>query len=160
MALNSMSMLVGLPGSGKSYHAERLVNTGFSLHSSDAILEDIAKDAGLTYNDVFKDNIKIADQLFWQELQKAIDNNENIIVDRTNLTVKSRSRIIEMAKDKYTITAKVFETPFHDGKKWKEFLAAREGKIIPSNVIGSMMFNYECPTLDEGFVCVEITKYF
>jgi predicted kinase len=114
-------------------------------------LEEIAKDAGMTYDEVFKDNIKIADKLFWQELQASIDRNEKIVVDRTNLTVKSRKRIIDMAKAKdYFISAEVFETHFHDNAKWKEFLGAREGKTVPSNVIGSMMFSYERPTYDEG----------
>jgi predicted kinase len=114
-------------------------------------LEEIAKDAGMTYDEVFKDNIKIADKLFWQELQASIDNHEKIVVDRTNLTVKSRKRIIDMAKAKgYFISAEVFETPFYDNKKWKEFLGAREGKTIPSHVIGSMMFSYERPEHDEG----------
>jgi predicted kinase len=152
--MSILVLLVGLPASGKSYYAEkRIAQSGdsYRLHSSDAILEEIAKDAGMTYDEVFKDNIKIANKLFWQELQASIDSNENIIVDRTSLTVKSRKRIIDMAKAKdYFISAEVFETHFYDNAKWKEFLASREGKTIPSHVIGSMMFSYERPTHDEG----------
>ena len=152
--MSILVLLVGLPASGKSYYAEEFITRlygNYRLHSSDAILEEIAKDAGTTYDEVFKDSIKIADKLFWQELQASIDRNEKIVVDRTNLTVKSRKRIIDMAKAKdYFISAEVFETHFYDNKKWKEFLGAREGKTIPSNVIGSMMFSYERPEHDEG----------
>ncbi len=152
--MSILVLLVGLPASGKSYYAKGFITRlygNYRLHSSDAILEEIAKDSGKTYDEVFKDSIKIADKLFWQELQKSIDLNEKIVVDRTNLTVKSRKRIIDMAKAKgYFISAEVFETHFHDNAKWKEFLGAREGKTIPSHVIGSMMFSYERPTYDEG----------
>lgn len=153
-----LTMMVGLPASGKSYWAEKFMMEqtarsygGYRLHSSDMILEEIAKDAGMTYDEVFKGNIKIADKLFWQELQASIDNQEKIIVDRTNLTAKSRKRIIDMAKPKdYLISAEVFETHFYDNAKWKEFLLAREGKTIAPHIIGSMMFNYETPTYAEG----------
>lgn len=153
-----LTMTVGLPASGKSYWAEKFMMQqttrsygGYRLHSSDAILEEIAKDAGMTYDEVFKDSIKFADKLFWIELQASIDNQEKIIVDRTNLTVKSRKRIIDMAKPKgYFISAEVFETHFYDNKKWKEFLLAREGKTIAPHIIGSMMFNYEAPNYAEG----------
>jgi predicted kinase len=152
--MSILVLLVGLPASGKSYYAEKFIPSlcgSYRLHSSDAILEEIAKDSGKTYDEVFKDSIKIADKLFWQELQNSIDRNEKIVVDRTNLTVKSRKRIIDMAKAKgYFISAEVFETHFYDNAKWKEFLGAREGKMIPSNVIGSMMFSYERPTHAEG----------
>lgn len=152
--MSNLVLLVGLPASGKSYYAEEFITRlygDYRLHSSDAILEEIAKDAGKTYDEVFNDSIKIADKLFWQELEKSIDLNEKIVVDRTNLTVKSRKRIIDMAKAKeYLISAEVFETHFYDNAKWKEFLTAREGKTIPSHVIGSMMFSYETPTYEEG----------
>lgn len=153
-----LTMMVGLPASGKSYWAEKFMMErtiegwgGYRLHSSDMILEEIAKDAGMTYDEVFKDSIKIADKLFWQELQASIDNREKITVDRTNLTVKSRKRIIDMAKPKgYFISAEVFETHFYDNKKWKEFLLARKGKTIAPHIIGSMMFNFEAPNYAEG----------
>lgn len=158
-----LTMMVGLPASGKSYWTEKFMMEqtarsqtarsygGYRLHSSDMIIEEIAKDAGMTYDEVFKDSIKIADKLFWIELQDSIDNQEKIIVDRTNLTVKSRKRIIDMAKAKgYFISAEVFETYFYDNKKWKEFLLAREGKTIAPHIIGSMMFNYETPNYAEG----------
>ena len=156
--MSILTMMVGLPASGKSYWAEKFMMErtiegwgGYRFHSSDAILEAIAKDTGMTYDEVFKDNIKIADKLFWQELQASIDNQEKIIVDRTNLTVKSRKRIIDMAKPKgYFISAEVFQTHFYDNKKWKEFLLAREGKTIAPHIIGSMMFNYEAPNYAEG----------
>jgi predicted kinase len=152
--MSILVLLVGLPASGKSYYAEEFIARlygSYRLHSSDAILEEIAKDAGKTYDEVFKDSIKIADKLFWQELKASIGRKEKIVVDRTNLTVKRRKRIIDMAKAKgYFISAEVFETPFYDNAKWKEFLGAREGKTIPPIVIGSMMFSYERPEYDEG----------
>lgn len=146
--LPKCTMLVGVPASGKSTYA---VVSGLASScvyiSTDDIIEAIALDNGFTYDEIFKDAIGLAEKIMWKQLQYCHDKGWDVVIDRTNLTKKSRARFIRFLTG-YEFEAVVFPTP----DNWEERLASRPGKTIPQNVLNSMKLDY--PVLEEGFSCI------
>ena len=148
------TMLVGVPGSGKSTwlsnnHYHDLPNV--MILSTDAYIESIAADEGKTYAEVFPDLIKEAEKNLYQRLNIAIEHKMDIIWDQTNLTRKTRMNKLRHIPQDYFRIAMVFPTP--EPKTHTEWLnsEARVGKTIPDYIIHSMIENFEVPTLGEGF---------
>jgi predicted kinase len=143
--------LIGLPASGKSTFIKQEKFKNFKVLSSDNILDQIAKDNNTTYDKIFKDHIKIADQQFRQEFQDAIKNKENIIIDRTNLNPKSRQKLLDQIPDSYEKIAIIFEISEAEQTIRLNKRAKEEGKTIPPEVIKNMKQSYVPPSKEEGF---------
>ncbi len=79
----------------------------------------------------------------------------NFIIDRTNLTVKSRAKFIQKLKlHNYEIEAVVFPEVGSEAlskEEWKRRLDSRPGKTIPQEVLDQMVDSYEIPLMSEGF---------
>jgi predicted kinase len=155
-------MLVGLPGSGKSTYSEKNLGPALQLardffyYSTDYHIDRIAKDHGLTYDDVFEDNIKDATAVMNLFLAEAIKSKRDVIWDQTNLTVNSRRKKLARFPPEYRKVAIVFEVP---EDVLNERLAGRPGKTIPPHIISSMRNTYVAPTFDEGFNYIVIIPY-
>jgi predicted kinase len=141
-------IMVGLPGVGKSTYI-RANLSNMVVHSSDQIIEDYAQSINSTYDDVFRDYIDEATKIFKQNVQDSIKNNESFIVDRTNLTKKSRRAILSSLPKKYSLKAIVIEV---DDIIHTKYLNSRKTKTIPQSVIDNFKTIFEFPTTDEGFV--------
>lgn len=72
----------------------------------------------------------------------------DIIWDQTSVSIASRTKKFAMLPD-YEHIAVVFKTP--EASELHRRLAGRHGKSIPSYVLGSMIANFEMPTVEEGF---------
>lgn len=146
-------VLCGLPAAGKSTFRASFESPKYEILSTDDFIEDHARQVGLTYNEVFKDYMPIAEDRFWAALGDAVKNNRNFVVDRTNLTIKSRRRVLSKVVKTYTKFAVVFMIPQNKTEKIEHNrrLANRPGKIIPQHVIAMMEKQFEMPTTDEGF---------
>jgi len=148
-------MLVGVPASGKStWRVTRLGGFGIEL-STDDIIERLADRWGFTYNEIFKDTISFAEKVMKRDFIEAAERDVDVIIDRTNLTAKSRRKWIEMLKlYQYEIDCVVFpevgsEALSHE--EWKRRLNSRQGKSIPQEVLDRMINSYEIPLKSEGF---------
>jgi tRNA uridine 5-carbamoylmethylation protein Kti12 len=159
-------MLVGLPGSGKSTWADRFkrkhqselneqsfkTNTPFqwnlSVISTDDIIQSIADQHRLTYNQMF-DNItySFAEKITHKLAKFAFDRNDIVIWDQTNLTVKSRGKKLAMVPSHYKKICIMFGVP----DDLQDRLQSRVGKIIPEDVMMNMIKSYQQPTTAEGF---------
>lgn len=151
---NLITVMVGLPGSGKSTVIDQLIiNHDCFIYSTDNYIEQAASDQGLTYNQVFKDQIDNATKSMNLQLQKAIDAKQNIIWDQTNMTPKKRKAILSKISKSYKKICVVLPPPQNDDEKneLNRRLNSRPGKTIPDNIIASMTASYVEPSLDEGF---------
>ncbi len=85
-------MLVGIPGSGKTTLAKKVVEKGFHYMNADSIRLELYGDEGAQGNpeDVFA--------IFFQRLEQAMGEEVDIIIDNTNLNPKQRQPILERAQ--------------------------------------------------------------
>lgn len=154
-------VLVGVPGAGKSTWVQKEFQGECTVISSDNILEEIAAEEGKTYDEVFSKYIKAANAMCWKDFEQALmEEQPVIIVDRTNMSVKSRRIIFDKLKQSgksYDVEAIVFKTPPYEEHQRR--LNSRISKTIPANVIKSMQESYEEPTIKEGFTKTSIRNW-
>ena len=148
----TMYMLIGVPASGKSTWVEK--NKGDALViSTDNLIEMYAAENSKTYNEVFKEQIKIATKLAMQHAEAAFAAGQDVIWDQTNITKKSRASKLAMVPEHYRKTAVFFATPLEE--EWQRRLNSRQGKSIPTHILDSMVEMLEMPELDEGWHIIE-----
>jgi len=141
--------LIGVPGAGKStWIKEQIWALGLTVVSTDAFVEDYARECGSTYSEVFEDYMPRAVELMANQVVFAREHGHTVLWDQTSTTVKSRARKFNMLPD-YEHIAVVFRTP--DLDELKERLANRAGKDVPWPVVQGMIDGWEEPTLEEGF---------
>lgn len=82
-------MLVGLPASGKSTYAEVLKEQGYSVHSSDAIREELTGDVNSQdkNTDVFS--------VLHKRIKNDLENGISCVYDATNVSMKRRKAFLE-----------------------------------------------------------------
>ena len=142
-------VLVGVPGSGKStWVANQDWAKDCVYVSTDTWVELEAERQGRTYSEVFEEYMPKAVNIMSAQVIDARDQGRDIIWDQTSTTVMSRRRKFSMLPDYYAI-AVVFRCP--DLDELMRRLNSRPGKIIPLDVVESMIKNFEVPTEEEGF---------
>jgi len=142
-------LLFGLPNSGKSTWLQQNARDGIVL-SRDAIIEEYARQNGITYNEAFKQlNQQEVSKEFERRLRAARDE-QKVYIDMTNLVKKWRRKtlndLLAPQRKKY-VTILIFLTG------WQEILRrneARTGKEIPYNVLLQMLRTTTPPLLNEA----------
>lgn len=143
-------ILVGVPGSGKSTFANKMIaEQKLGYASTDEWIELIAQKSGMTYNEAFKDHMNDAVMRMMENVNQFISNNDSFIWDQTSLSKKSRRRKLVVIPNTYEKVAIVFPTP--NEVELQRRLDGRKGKTIPPHIMKSMIESYTEPTLDEGF---------
>lgn len=141
-------MMIGLPGSGKSTKSKELW-PDYTRCSSDDYIDAVARRLGKSYSDVFKDEIANAQKACVMQQHRAFYDEENVVLDQTNLTSKTRIKKLDMVPHFYHKIACVVTCS--DVNELERRLINREGKVIPKPIIEAMMKTYEYPLPDEGF---------
>lgn len=144
-------MLTGLPGCGKSTYRKPYLD----VISSDQFIEAFAEMTGRTYNDVFQEMIKPAEENMYALMNQFIaDGSKLIIWDQTNLTKKVRAKKLQKfneagGKD-YRKISLFFEPDLQ--LSLSRNMARREaGRGVPAHVIETMFESIEVPKKSEGF---------
>ena len=95
--MSKLIILVGLPGSGKSYYAEQLwsVEATFSesavvIHSSDAIRKELFGDEGS------QENNNLVFETMHKRVKEDLRKGKTVIYDATNITRKARKAAINL----------------------------------------------------------------
>jgi len=92
------TILVGVPGSGKSTWLDNKYGVFCNVASTDNIITRIASDYGMTYDEGFKELIGFADKIMWRQITSYQMRGMDFIIDRTNLNAKSRKKFIDKLK--------------------------------------------------------------
>ena len=140
-------VMVGLPGSGKSFIAKQLaeVNDDISIVSSDAIREEFYGDANdQSHNDkVFR--------IVNKRLKEGLIAEKKVILDATNISKKRRKALLRDLKYPKSM-AIVMAVPEYICKKRDE---ERDRHVGP-DVINRMIKNWCPPHYSEGFDFISI----
>jgi predicted kinase len=157
------TVMVGLPGLGKSTHIESerklyaRVGMGLFVYSTDAYIEEqVRKGDYASYDEAFEHCIDDATKAMNTELDKMISWKNDVIWDQTNLGVGKRRKIINRMKQAgYQVRCVCILPPEsdYDGDKedWMRRLANRPDKTIPNDVLTKMLNGFIVPTIGEGF---------
>lgn len=149
--------MIGVPGSGKSTFVNKIIDEyvekgNYYLASTDNLVEKWSNEHNITYSEGFKDFIFAATAVTRDEIKEAVNNHKDVILDQTSLTPKSRKPKLAMFPKYYHKIAIVMKTP--DMDELNRRLANRPGKIIPQNVIDTMIKSFnDSPQeiIKEGF---------
>lgn len=153
-------ILVGLPGTGKSTFCKMLQEQepehDWYQISSDYFLEKKMKEENLSYREAFDKYIQNATGNFWHKLKKYSREGKNLIIDRTNLTIDGRKKVIQTIANNmkkghgYYFEFILFDkVSFVDALKRLEIRQNIEGKNIPFRTLLSMAGQYQAPTQNE-----------
>lgn len=145
-------MLIGPPLSGKDTYLRTINFIDFDVISRDDILMSLH--GNNDYSEAFnKVDQKVVDKILVDELQDCIENKRNVIINMTNLSKKSRRRILtKFPSLEYERIAITFPKLSLDEYSKRNFIRHKEqNKFIPMNVIRQMVSNWEEVTYNEGF---------
>ncbi len=153
-------VLIGLPGSGKSTFINNYrLNRHGIIASTDNIIEEKAKEMGLSYSEAFnKIDFSLIEKQMRDQIIKAGKLRKNIIIDQTNMSNKSRQSKMNLVPSIYDRYAIVFSPDLNTLNKRLEKREKETGKKIPQNVIDSMRSNYVPPSEVEKFKDIIFVK--
>lgn len=139
ISVKEMIILVGLPASGKSSLSKKLVRDNYLSNTNNIQI-------------INQDMLKTLDKCL-VETNKYLSNNINIIIDRTNPTIKDRKKFIDLAKKyNYKLTCIIININ-KDLALHNNYYRAYKNKteLIPNIVYNSFIKYYEQPSKLEGF---------
>jgi predicted kinase len=146
--MSKVIMMVGIPGSGKTTFCKECLKD-WKYVSRDEIRFSLLKDD----DDYFAREEEVFKQ-FVQTVNQHIENGDNVIIDATHISKKSRKKVLSRLarptllplSDIYCIYMK---TPFGTILNRNRL---REGRAyVPEDAICSMSQAFEMPELNEGF---------
>lgn len=152
--MKTLYLLVGPPCSGKStWTAAHMADAArpTTIASTDDIIEERAAELGMTYSEAFKAlDFKEIEKEMWARFKAALERGDDIIVDRTNMKVKSRASFLAQTPRKtYRTVAVVFEVPREELDRRLKARAEATGKNIPKFVVDGMIESYQEPQVGE-----------
>lgn len=147
-------MLIGLPGSGKSTWRSKHLTTNpdknFFIHSLDDLIDQFAAENGMTYSQAWnKFDMKGGSKMLDENFLKAVAAKQDIIIDMTNMSEKSRKGKLKKLTEDYTKSAVVFVVPDNVLQERLKKRAEETGKSIPPFVVNQMARSYQAPTKAE-----------
>lgn len=141
-------LLCGIPGSGKTFYAEKIKDSySYIVHlSSDAIRKELYGDESIQGNpsEVFS--------LMQNRAIEFLNNGYDVIYDATNITRKDRASIIAKCPKFARIKCYIIWAPI---EICIERDAARE-RTVGKEVIDRMLKRFQMPYYDEGIDEIEI----
>lgn len=145
-------ILIGPPLFGKTtWIRKNFADKNVRLISRDQIVLDVY---GVdNYDEAFKNvDQKKVNYVLESTLIESSENEENVIVDMTNLTSKRRKHTLSYFDDNYTKIAVIFPpVEWDEIQRRNEKRRNEENKNIPENVLKNMLASYQPVSHEEGF---------
>ena len=150
MSKNVLIVTCGLPASGKSTYSQWLAENGvFFRVCPDLIRKELYGDENIQGDG--KEVFSIA----YHRIKELGSVGGNVVFDATNIDRNRRMKLVKEMRPHFDIIiCKWFSTPYDI---CVERNAERE-RQVPKEVILKMAWNFQPPTLDEGFDYVEEIK--
>jgi predicted kinase len=140
-------MVVGLPGSGKSTYIDKYYSN-YSVHSSDAIREELSGD--VNNQDI---NVRVF-EILHKRVKEDLLQGKNVVYDATNISWKRRKAFLtELNKIPCRKSCILMATPFElcvERNKQRE-------RVVPYHVIERMYKNFDIPWYNEGWDDITIS---
>lgn len=150
--MQTLKILAGIPGSGKTTWAREMIDDDTIWLSSDSIRaelfgsEEDQSNNGLVFNEMFKRTVA------------ALSNGKDAIYDATNLNSKRRENLIKeirhTIKERVLIYAYVFATPYPTCIERNNARA----RVVPEYAMERMYKSFQVPAIFEGFDSVFLIK--
>jgi predicted kinase len=148
MNKNTLYVMVGVSGAGKSTYIDRLVNANPDtvVHSSDKLRGILGKS---------EEDQSVTPQVFSTikyNVNRDLAAGKNVVVDATSLTPKERrDYILAAKKHSAKVVAYVLERSKEQLLKNQAKRKAGGGREVPEFVIDKMLAKYVRPSKNEGF---------
>ena len=160
--MSNVYVMVGLPGSGKSYCAKKLYNELYRIGQKVAYLSSDSYRESILGNENDQSNNALVFNALYSDFRHHLRNwMDNIILDMTNTTVKSRKRIFEEIRKVYNETngvnviAYVMATPIN-------IIIERDAnrdRTVGTDVIKKFLASFQFPQKFEGFNSIWINCF-
>ena len=140
--MNKLTLLVGIPGSGKTTYANKNKKDNEVILSSDIIRQE------LFGNESSQENNKLVFDTLYARARQLLQSDKDVIIDATNINAYYRHQTLKNFEDlNIQRIAIVFETPTKTCIKRDQKRARTVGKAV----IDKMISRYQKPTTEEGF---------
>ena len=150
MSKNVLIVMCGLPASGKSTYSQWLEESGVFQR----VCPDLIRKAFYGDENVQGDGKRVFDTAY-HDIKEYACLGENVVFDATNINAKRRKELVKEMRPYFdVIICKWFSTPV-DICVHRNMERERQ---VPQEVIKRMWWNFENPTLAEGFDLVEEIK--
>jgi predicted kinase len=136
-------MLIGHQYSGKSTWIKSVMSTGLSnqaqkhlpkIYNLDEYVKIVCDIRGTNYNDSWDRTVNEANKMLKEDYTKWINNKCDIIIDRTNVTKKTRMKFLRRLKQAgYLIEAVVF--PVLTDEQIKKRMELRPDQKVPFDIV-------------------------
>ena len=141
-------MMIGVPGSGKSFEAEKIAEREDAIIvSSDAIRGEIYGDESR------QENPKRVFEIVDERVKVALESGKNVIMDATNINGRRRAEwVSKMRINGVEMIAVYVNTPL-------ELCLERQNlrdRKVPEDVIRRMHNNLQSPAFSEGWDEIEV----
>ena len=137
---HTLTLLVGIPGAGKSTRSQIHEAAGLSVLSSDALRAVFGKS---------EEDQSVSRNVFLHmenETARLLAENHSVVIDATNYNRKNRSRFVQIGRKAGAhIIAEVFNTPLDVCKARN----AARGRVVPDFVLDRMHKGFEMPLVGE-----------
>ena len=153
-------VLIGPPASGKSTWRAKNLSTNLITNdtpethavviSGDDLIEAEMALTGDSYPVVFaRHDFKEQKRILRNQFTQAVEEGRDIVIDRTNLTVKGRRSFLASLPRTYERVAVLFDVPLPTLFERLERRGIETGKVIPVKVVEDMIASYQPPAPGE-----------
>ena len=147
--MTTLTIMIGIPGSGKSTYTKTKMDRKVKILSSDAIRKELFLDEENQEN-----NILVFNTLH-ERAREFLLEGKDVVIDATNTNIEDRTKTLLPYKDlDIKRKAIIVQTPVETCVERDK----RRRRVVGEDVINEYLNNYTPPTKEEGFDEIVVVK--